>query len=166
MFYLEKNPKTKLAINPGSYQIKKGLQAIRLILPMTDILLVNKEEAAKILNKKASALSMCKSFIKKGVGTVVITDSLKGSITMNKDETYFMPIFPIKAVAKTGAGDAYTSGFLSATLLGYDLPTAMQWGTANAGGVIQKIGAQKGLLGKTEINKIIKKYSKIKPIKV
>lgn len=163
--YIKKNPNTKLAMNPGSYQMKKGMDHLRTILPQLDVLLVNKEEAAKILNKKESVISMCKLFLKKGVRAVVITDGIKGSMGANNHGIIFVPASPIKAIAKTGAGDAYTSGFLSATILGKSLSEAMLWGTTNASSVIQEIGAQKGLLNKTQMEKAIKKL-KLKPVKV
>ncbi|MBU0597009.1 carbohydrate kinase family protein [Patescibacteria group bacterium] len=164
--YLIKHSKIKMAMNPGSYQLKHGLNQIRLLLPQTEIMFVNKEEADKIVGKKKNIKKTCQAFLQKGVKTIVITDSIKGSFAGHDKDIYFMPIYPLKAKAKTGAGDAYTSGFLSAIIKDKPIAEAMQWGTANAAGVIQKIGAQKGLLTKTTLEKLIKKYSKIKPYKI
>ncbi|MGI6315051.1 MAG: PfkB family carbohydrate kinase [Patescibacteria group bacterium] len=69
----------------------------------------------------------------------------------------------LKTIALTGAGDAYASDFLSAIIKNKDIVTAMCWGTANAGSVTQKIGAQKGLLSVTGVKKIIQKYPRITP---
>ncbi len=164
--YLKKNPDTKLAMNPGSYQFKHGLKTIKQILPMVDLLLVNKEEAEKLIGKKKAIKDLLKSIYKIGVERVVITDSTRGSYSTDGINFYFMETYPIKALAKTGAGDAYTSGFLSATIAGKEIDEAMKWGTANAGGVIQKFGAQQGLLSNRQIQKIIKKYPKVTPKKI
>jgi sugar/nucleoside kinase (ribokinase family) len=74
-----------------------------------------------------------------------------------------MPIYDVKAVGKTGAGDAFASAFLSAIILKKDIQTAMQWGTANSASVIQQIGAQKGLLNKVGIEKMVRRFKNIKP---
>ncbi len=95
--------------------------------------------------------------------TIVITDSIKGSYASDGTNMLFMPSYPIEAKAKTGAGDAYTSGFLSAIIHGKDTQEAMMWGTSNASGVIQKFGAQEGLLSKKGIHTMIASYPSVAP---
>ena len=89
-----------------------------------------------------------------------------GSFATEAKEIYFMKAYPLKPKAKTGAGDAYSSGFLSATVNGKSIPEAMQWGTANATNVIVQVGAQKGLANKRQITNTVKKYPRIKAIKI
>lgn len=161
--YLKKNPNTKLAMNPGSYQFQKGLKHIKSLLPFTNVLLVNKEEATMLVGKKDKPEHYLKALHKKGIPLLVLTDSMHGSYTSDGINTYHMPSYPIKALAKTGAGDAYSSGFLSALMQGKSLPEAMQWGTANAGGVIQHFGAQSGLLTVRTLKSSLKQYAKITP---
>ena len=164
--HLKKNPNIKLAMNPGSYQFSKGLSKIKKILPHADILFVNKEEAIKLVGKKKSIKGLFSSLHKMGAKEVIITDSTNGSYASNGVEKLFMRTYAIPALARTGAGDAYTSGYLSATMYGKSMSEAMQWGTANAGGVIQAFGAQKGLLSKAKLENIIKKHKQIKPRKM
>lgn len=164
--HLKKHPETKLAINPGSYQMKKNLKKLQQILPLTDLLFVNKEEAELIVSKKTTIQNLIKSLQKMGAKNIVLTDGMAGSYASDNDKIYFMPPSPIKAIEKTGAGDAYASGFLSAILNKKTAPEAMMWGTANAGGVIQKIGAQDGLLNQKQILQIIKNYKNIQPKKI
>ncbi|HAT03544.1 MAG TPA: hypothetical protein DCS29_02080 [Candidatus Magasanikbacteria bacterium] len=165
--YLVKNPSTKLAVNPGSYQLsEEGIHHIKKLLPKIDILFVNKEEAEKLVGGGNNIKNLIASIIKTGVKHAVITDSLKGSYTFDQGTYYAMTPYPIVAKAKTGAGDAYTSGFLAATMYGKSIPEAMQWGTANAGGVIQEFGAQKGLLSKQKLEHLITLYPRVKPKKI
>lgn len=164
--YLKKHPKVHLAMNPGSFQINDGLKKIKEILPLTDTLFINKQEAEKIIGKKCNIQSTIKTLLNIGIKTVAITDGENGAWAGNQENIYFMPIYPIPPVAKTGAGDAFASGFLSATILGRHLDEAMEWGTANAAGVVQYVGSQKGLLNRKQISKIITKYPKIKPKKI
>lgn len=161
--YLKKHPGAKLVMNPGSYQFQKGLRHIQSLLPFTAVLIVNKEEAAKLAGKKEKPEQYLKALRKKGVGIAVLTDSINGSYASDGTNTYHMPSFPIVPIAKTGAGDAYSSGLLAALNEGRSLKEAMQWGTANAGGVIQHFGAQTGLLNKKTIKSLLKKYPDIIP---
>jgi len=161
--YLIKNPQTKLVINPGSYQMKYGLNKIKNLFPQTEILFVNKEEAQKLTKTNKDIPELLKILHNFGIKIVVITNGKKGSFAFDGKNQYFMPIYPLKTIALTGAGDAYASGFLSAIIKNKDIVTAMCWGTANAGSVTQKIGAQKGLLSVTGVKKIIQKYPRITP---
>ena len=161
--YLKKNPETKIAVNPGSYQMKKKPKELKKILKYTDLLFVNKEEGEMLVGKKSNIKSLIRALHNEGIKTLVVTDGTKGAYTSDGQAMYHMEVFPIKAVGKTGAGDAYASGFMSAIAHKKTIKEAMQWGTANAGGVIQIIGAQKGLLTKNGVQKLIKKYSRIYP---
>ena len=163
--HLKKHPNVRLAMNPGSYQFAHGLNTIRNIIPLVDTLIVNKEEAQKLLDlpNKTAVPTLLKALASQGPHTIIITDSTNGSYGWQEGRIVHMMPFPIEAKARTGAGDAYTSGFLSATILGKSLDEAMRWGTANAGGVVQEFGAQKGLCTKKNISSILALYPDIQP---
>lgn len=156
--HLRKHPETRLAMNPGSHQMAHGLPHIRKMMPHVDVLLVNKEEAIALVGKNRNIKRLFKDLHAMGAKMIVITDGDVGSYASNGTDIFFMKPYPIKASAKTGAGDAYTSGFLSATILGHCMEDAMMWGTANAGGVIQKVGAQEGLQTRRGIARILRKH--------
>jgi ribokinase len=161
--HLKKNPHVKLAFNPGSYQKKYGLATLKKIFPYIDLIFVNKEEAELFVGKKRDEKSLINGLHKLGIGTVVMTDGERGSWASSGDGIYYMPKYSVTIRAKAGAGDAYASGFLSALVDDKTLPQAMQWGTANASSVIQEFGAQRGILGKAGIEKMVKKHAKIMP---
>ena len=168
--YLKKHPDCRFACNPGSYHLKKDLAGFKPILSMVDLLFVNKEEAEKLVGaglslraKRSNPVAeILSSLLKMGIKTVVITDGENGSYAANSAERYRLPAFDVKIISKTGAGDAYASGFLSAIANKKSLVEAMQWGTANSSGVIRQIGAQTGLLNKNKIEKMISKFVKVK----
>jgi ribokinase len=87
----------------------------------------------------------------------VITDGKNGSFAIDqKGEIFKKDSNPSKIVERTGAGDAYSTGFLAAILHGLTIRDAMSWGAINAASVIEQIGAQKGLLRKEEMEERIK----------
>lgn len=152
----------KLAFNPGTVQINEGLESFKNVIEKSDILFLNKEEAEEVLRIKDEGLSINKhngeinkllqSLKAMGPKIMVITDNNNGSYALDENgKIYHIGIFPGEAVQKTGAGDAYTSGFLSAIISGGSIRQAMKWGAVNSSAVIQKVGAQTGLLTKEEI---------------
>lgn len=161
--HLRRHPSTLLACNPGSFQLRSGKKTFKKIFPFTSILFVNKEEAITLIGKRLSILALCAQFHKKGVRTIVITDSTRGSYASSGNGVFFMPPFPINPISKAGAGDAFASGFLSAWINKKSLPEAMRYGTTNAGGVIQHFGTQTGLLNQSQMTKLLERYKKIQP---
>lgn len=152
-----------LAVNPGSYQIHQGLRTFKKILPVTDLLFVNKEEAALLTDTAGDIADSIAALHHIGVTTVVITDGAAGSYASTGDQIWHMPIYPGEQISKTGAGDAYASGFLAATIEEQPIGTCMQWGTANAGGVVKEMGAQTGQLNESEIVSVVTTYNYITP---
>lgn len=61
---------------------------------------------------------------------------------------YCAKSLPVKVVEKTGAGDAFASGFISGIIEKKDIIYAIQLGIANSASCISKWGAKPGLLKK------------------
>jgi len=155
--YFVDEKKAKLAFNPGGSQIDKGAEGLSYLLKQTEIFIVNKEEAEKILNIK-NQISNIKDLLfelkKLGPKIVVITDGGKGSFAMDENaEVFSQDALKVRVVSKTGAGDAYSSGFLGAILSGHDIQTAMVWGTKNAASELRRVGAHEGVLTLEQMQK-------------
>lgn len=165
--YLDKHPSIHLAFNPGSFQLKNSLELSRATVAKSELLIVNLEEAEKLAGVSFKKLKSVESLIRKllelGAREVVITDAANGAWAGDFDEIWHMESYPVPIVSKTGAGDAFSAGYLSAKIYGHDLPTCLTWGIANSCSVLGHFGVQDGLLDKNGIKKIIEKYSKIKP---
>ena len=155
----------ELYFNPGTLQIENKDSLIWKIISHTKILFVNKEEAEELLYGKEISMPLkSDNYVKKmlyglkslGAFNVIITDGKNGSYLMDeKHHSYYLEASKCEIVEKTGAGDAYTSGFIAATLKNEPLAEAMRWGAFNSSAVIGEIGAQKGLLTKEEmLNKL------------
>lgn len=149
-----KKTKCRLAFNPGTLQIAAGKNNIEDVLLITDVLFVNKEEAMKISNYKlqiSNELENIKNLLeqlqKLGPKIAVITDGKNGSFLIDERGNIAKKgIVETKVIEKTGAGDAYSSGFLSAFITNKSTADSMDLGTKNSASVIGKVGAQAGLL--------------------
>lgn len=151
----------RLAFNPGTHQLRSGLRFLRPLFARTSVLMVNREEAATILGTPPSTepVSVLRRLARLGPTTVVVTDGPDGSYALHEKGAWFVPAFPIPATERTGAGDAFSTGFLAAMLYGSGVAEAQRWGTLNAGSVIQYVGPQAGLLTAAQMRRMLKKYA-------
>ncbi len=146
--YLESHPEIKLAFQPGTFQIKFGTEALAGIYRRTEIFFCNTDEAQKILSVEAEIVTLLKGIYRLGPRIVVITDGPAGAYAFDGEKTLFMPTYPDPQppFERTGAGDAFSATVTAALALGKTLPEALTWGPINSMSVVQKVGAQAGLL--------------------
>ena len=160
--YVEKT-KSKLVFSPGTLQLKADIKRYPKILERCHILIVNLEEAKIIMgiaeSEKIEIRNLLSKMLLLGPKIVVITDGEEGSYATNGQVDLKAGIIPAPVVEKTGAGDAYASGFLCALFRGADLAEAMVWGSLNSSQVIGRMGAQNGLLDAEQMIKLRKKES-------
>lgn len=158
--YLDRHPEIKLAFQPGTYQMKFGTSALAGIYRRTDIFTCNKEEAQRILETKEGDIKKLLFGIH-GLGPkiIAITDGKDGAYLYSDNKYWFMPIYPDPKppVNRTGAGDAFSSTFTVAIVLGKSPEEALGWGPINSMSVTQQIGARAGLLSRKEIEEILAK---------
>ena len=151
--FLRKNKKINLGWNPGSTQIDQGLKELSPLLKETNILFLNKEEAAELAGIKIKKGEKFDKLFKKlssaGPEIVVITDGRNGAKAYLKGETREAGIFEAGEVLDTtGAGDAFASGFTAGFIYTNDIKKALTWGVRQSGAVVTEYGAQNGLLDK------------------
>jgi sugar/nucleoside kinase (ribokinase family) len=82
----------------------------------------------------------------------VITDGGNGSFVYDGSKFFKAGVLPVDAYERTGAGDAFGSGCLSAIIKNKPLDEALVWGTLNSASVIGYVGPQKGLLKESDID--------------
>ncbi len=152
--YLKKNPDVKMCFQPGTFQMKLGIQKLKDIYAHTEVFVVNVEEAQRILNTESrdvkSLLAEIHAF---GPKIVLITDGPKGAYMLDGEHFYFMPIYPDPKppVERTGCGDSFAATFVSALSLGKSPLEALIWAPVNPMSVVQYVGAQEGLLDRQHL---------------
>lgn len=152
--YVKKNH-VKLAFSPGSHQLKEGVASFADVLPITDMLFVNREEGEKIAyghehkpgESEETIEKLLKDLQQLGPKIVSVTDGLQGSFAIDSEgRLYQQGIKDSQVVEKTGVGDAYAAGFLAAIIHRKTIQEAMNWGATNSAAVIEHIGGVTGLL--------------------
>jgi len=152
--YVREHPETKLAFQPGTFQIKLGAEELKDVYAVTEIFFCNKEEAQIILKTKEEDVKKLMEQLRAlGLKTVVVTDGPNGSNILDESGAWHVPMYPDPAppVSRTGAGDATASTTVSFLHLGLPAGEALLRGMINAASVVQGVGAQTKLLTRAEI---------------
>jgi sugar/nucleoside kinase (ribokinase family) len=136
LFFARQN-QIKVAINPGVRELAQTDQLLDLIKAV-EILIVNEEESRLLKSQNQ--------------GIFVITKGDRGAELYQSSEHLVEPAFKVKMLDATGAGDAFTAGFIAGLIKGLPSRQALRWGLANGASVVSRIGAKKGLLRQDEIN--------------
>ncbi|MEX0748713.1 MAG: carbohydrate kinase family protein [Candidatus Saccharimonadales bacterium] len=137
----------KLAINPGSAELKQAAR-LKKLLPNFAVVSLNKEEAGELSEAKTSAQRAAD--IARLADIAVVTDGAKGSAASDGTSIYQAGLYEDTPVLdRTGAGDAFTSGFVASIARGTDIPTALTFASANSTSVVGQIGAKAGILTAT-----------------
>ncbi|MDD3531317.1 MAG: carbohydrate kinase family protein [Candidatus Pacebacteria bacterium] len=156
--WLAEHPETKLAFQPGTFQMKMGKAKLAALYAATEVVACNKEEAERILEVGETDIkTLLEQMRALGPKTALITDGPNGAYAYDGAHMLKVPMYPdLKpAYDRTGAGDAMTSTFVAALALGKSLSEALLWGPINAMAVVQEIGAQKGLLTREKIEEYL-----------
>ena len=161
--YLASHPDTKLAFQPGTFQIKLGYEKLKHVYESSELFFCNLEEAQRILNTEVSEIeTLLKEMSNRGPNIVVITDGPRGAYTYDGKECWHMPMYPDPKppVDRTGAGDSFSSTFTAQLTKGKSVKEALMLAPINSMSVVQHIGAQKGLLSQSELEENLKNAPK------
>lgn len=137
----------KVILNPGYPYSKLGLERISPLLKNTDIVFLSKEEYRMLEG------------IEKLVEMAIITLGKDGSMAVKEGEVVCVPSMTCEVVDTTGAGDAFTAGFLYAMFNGHDIRTCLAAGNFTACYNIQRIGAR-NFPEKEKLNEFLESYPK------
>ncbi|MCH7541750.1 hypothetical protein IH981_03185, partial [Patescibacteria group bacterium] len=132
---------------PGSGELAKGKKILAPIFAKADVVIMNREEAASVtgvdFEKKEKIVSkVC--LLTRGIG--VITDAKNGATACDREFTYHIGTHGNPALDRTGAGDAFASGFVAGFIKYEDVEGALELAADNASNVVNFFGAKKGIL--------------------
>lgn len=139
-----KSKNIKIAINPGQNELAEA-DWLKKLLHDVDLLSVNKEELKKLVEggddeelvRHASDMAPI----------TIMTDGPNGVVATDRKQIIKAGMYEdVPVIDRTGAGDAFGSGFTTAIAKGEDLATAIKLASANSTSVVNKIGAKTGIL--------------------
>ncbi len=142
----------KIACNPGGKELAHGLEKLKPLLKNIDVFAVNKEEGAELMGVKLEEQEeLFEKFRNICSGIFVLTDGHNGVQVCAGSKKYAAGVPDSPIVERTGAGDAFNSGFVCEYIRSGDIKKAVQFATANASSVVTKWGAKAGILKKGDL---------------
>jgi len=150
-----KKNKIKVAINLGNSQIALGKEKLEPMLKKADVLLLNLEEASLLTGvDKKDEMGIMRELNSIHPGINTVTKGPEGVLVSEEDVLIEASSCKVKVVDKTGAGDAFGSGFIAGLIKSnMDLEWAIKLGIANSVSCIQVRGAVNGLLEESDFTK-------------
>lgn len=162
-----KNQNASIAFNPGVKDINNGLEKFKQILKEIDIFILNKEEGELLLGLPFTAntdeiLNNLNKLVK---GITILTLGPAGSVVCDKKFIYRAGTPNSPKIERTGAGDAFGSGFVAQYIVFQGksgdkdqkpedrIIKSIQFATANASSVVSYYGPKMGILKKNSWGK-------------
>ncbi len=126
------------------------------VLSLVDILVVNETEM-NILTGVYPINSLeiergCKLLLDKGVKSILLTLGKNGSVYISEDSNIKVDALEVNVVDTTAAGDTYIGVFISKLIVSETIAKAMDYASIGAALAITKIGAQKSIPSKKDID--------------
>lgn len=147
VFEKAERKKVRVAWNPGERELQLGLKKLTPYLRTTDVLILNREEAALLCGKPADDM---RGLIRalKGMPrlALAITDGQKGAYLCAGNKTWFAPSLKAKRINTTGAGDAFGSALVTGLIHQLSPQDALRLAMLNATSVVSHMGAKSGVL--------------------
>lgn len=156
--WIAEHPETKMAFQPGTFQMQMGRERLAAVYACAELVACNKEEAERILEiGETDIRELLKKMHDLGPKIMLITDGPNGIYASDGTDMLKVPMYPDPSppLDRTGAGDASASSIVAALALGKPLGEALLWGPVNSMSVVQHVGAQKGLLTRAELEKLL-----------
>jgi sugar/nucleoside kinase (ribokinase family) len=144
LFYQANKLGIKIGWNPGKAELSKP-ERLKHLLSYVEVLIVNKQEMQNIVpGEKLEDLVRAGN---KLVPVVVVSDGSNG-VAATDGKTYVRAGMyeDVPVLDRTGAGDAFGSGFVCEWAHGASLKEAVIFASANSTSVVSKIGAKAGIL--------------------
>ncbi|MHB1864584.1 MAG: carbohydrate kinase family protein [Candidatus Saccharimonadales bacterium] len=152
--WLDTHPDVKMAFQPGTFQMEAGTERLKRIYERSEVLILNREEAVVVGGGNHEDVNdLIDKLHALGPRIVVVTDGPDGAYASDGQSRLKMPLYPDPAppLDRTGAGDAFASTFVAALIKGQNIEGALTWAPINSMSVVQKVGAQAGLLTEKEL---------------
>jgi ribokinase len=137
----------KISTNPGGKELAHGLDKLKPLLKHFNIVGMNQEEAAELtgidFEKEKEIFKFMDEIID---GIFIMSKGPKGVVVSDGKNLYRAGVPDSPVVERTGAGDAFHSGFASEIIRSGDIVKAIQLATANSSSVVTQYGSKAGIL--------------------
>lgn len=136
-----------LATNPGGHELALGMAVLAPLWKSFDIVGMNQEEAAHLTGIPYDDEDAIFKKMDDTIGGIFIMTKGQDGVRVSDGHFVYSADIPSRdVVERTGAGDAFNSGFVAEFSRSGNIEKAVQFGTANASSVVMQFGAKAGIL--------------------
>ncbi len=134
-----------MAFNPGTLDLQ-DTKKLRPLIDKVDLLALNKEETALLFDGKTKE-ELAINAAKDANVVAIVSDGPNGVAVCDGQKLYVAGMYEdVPVVDRTGAGDAFGSGFTAMFAQGKSIPECITFASANSTSVVGHIGAKPGIL--------------------
>ena len=126
-----------------------GMADIRPLLPHIDYFLPNDDESRQ-MTSLTDPLEQLRMFRAIGGHTVIVTHGKAGATAAQGGKYWQCGIYPAQVLDPSGAGDAFSSGVITAILRGWDMPQTLRYAAALGASATRAIGTTDGVFTAAE----------------
>lgn len=135
---------TKVMLNPAGPELADPSK-LKALLESVEVLCMNKEEMQQIV--EGETLEELVRHALHYVPVAIVSDGPNGVVASDGKTIVRAGMYEdVKVIDRTGAGDAFASGFLSQWVQGKSLKDSVIFASANSTSVVTKMGAKVGIL--------------------
>lgn len=136
--------RVKIMLNPAGSELSNPAK-LKGLLESVEVLCLNKQEMQSIVEGET-----LEELVRHGLHycpVIIVSDGPNGVCASDGKTIVQAGMYEdVPVIDRTGAGDAFASGFLSQWLLGKSLKDSIVFASANSTSVVSKIGAKSGIL--------------------
>jgi len=137
----------------------KDIKAAKAMLRHTDIIFTS-EEGIRVVTGCSTAEDGVEEILSLGLEIVGITRGSEGAEVFTLEARYSTGVYDVPVKDTTGAGDCFHAAFLYGILSDWNLQHCLEFASAAAAILVQKIGARGGLPTLIEVKKFMKTNQK------
>jgi len=112
----------QIALNPSPYNEKLD----EVDMAKISLFILNEVEGAQVTGLTDPDAILAEMLRKFPEAKIVLTLGKDGAVYADRNQKFFQPIFPVKAVDTTAAGDTFTGYFLAGLCEGLDIPQILK----------------------------------------
>jgi sugar/nucleoside kinase (ribokinase family) len=136
-----------------------SLSQVEPILAHTDVFLPNQDEAMILTGEREAEVQADFLGRMNSECTIVITQGHRGALAKRGMETLRAQTYDVKSVDESGAGDAFTAGFITALLENWSLEDSLRFASAVGASCTTKLGCIDGVFQFDEAMEFVSTHS-------
>ena len=142
----------QIALNPSPFNEK--LEAVDM--KKISIFLLNEVEGFQLTGETAPDAILDKLRQLFPHARILLTLGKDGAVYTDETQTLFQPIFPVKAVDTTAAGDTFTGYFLAGLCEGLPIPEVLRMSAKASSIAVSREGAVPSIPYRAEVEEALK----------